>query len=148
MLANDLLRHNQTADHRITLTHISSTGAIIPLLILSIKRYCSSHFNGAGWGFSSESRGNGFLLEDLGVVGRSEFDGVLGVRGVSSFGFLRGDGEGMAWVDDDGSSACLVEVALGRVDLLDGVRDAGVSGNSVGSCLIGVVEVIKVTRGL
>lgn len=122
-------------------THISSTGAMIPLLIRSISRYCSSHLTGAGCGFSSASTGNGFLLANFGVVDCvDEVD--AGVGGGSSFGFFLGEGEGAMNSALTVRPTGLVTVLMERVDRRSDVN--GVEGE-VGSCLTAVVLTI-VTR--
>ena len=42
-------------------THMVSTGAMIPLRILSINLYCCRHLGGSGWGFARDRAGNAFL---------------------------------------------------------------------------------------
>ncbi len=118
---------------------------MIPFLILSIRRYCSSHFAGAAWGFSSARSGKGFLLADFGVGGRAGVEGEAGVRGGSSFGFFRGDRD----IGGSALASCLIGVgtfvAMDRVERRREVKgvEVSVEGDD-GSCLTGV---IRVTRG-
>jgi len=130
---------------------------MIPRLIFSIKRYCSSHRSGALCGFSNASWGS-FLEDDLGVAreGLSIFTGVTGPPSTCSlFIRFRGDGVGgvgapfgVVVVDD------LVDrrrVVYGDPSEVLGSSTSGGVGDAGSRLTVeaggGVPGVISVTRG-